>query len=127
MAGDDLIAVADRIIRRELRVEEGASARTAAFLLRLALEREIDAYWESIGLGPVADNPMRPQLLCLAEYADAAVAARASSLWGQLSQACHYHAYELAPTSRELRRWHTEVSRLSARLRERRETTPAEG
>jgi hypothetical protein len=36
--------------------------------------------------------------------------------WVTLSAATHHHCYELAPTSAELRRLHTEVSALLTRL-----------
>ncbi len=52
---------------------------------------------------------MRAQLLCLREYTDHRVAARADAVWGALSNACHDHHYELAPTAAELRAWHAEV------------------
>ncbi|MBO2451194.1 hypothetical protein J4573_29160 [Actinomadura barringtoniae] len=116
---DDLITLADRLLRGEVQVAQGSSARTTVFLLRLALERELDAYWDRIGLPVLSRNPMRAQLLCLTEYADLATATSARSLWGQLSQACHYHSYELSPASHELRRWHTELNHLVARLRRR--------
>jgi hypothetical protein len=33
-------------------------------------------------------------------------------VYAALSEACHYHAYELAPTAAELTRWITAVDRL---------------
>ncbi|GAB2850529.1 hypothetical protein GCM10022221_57410 [Actinocorallia aurea] len=105
MSGDLLPLAADLLGRP-------GQSRTAAFLLRLALEREVDAFWLRAGLPTVPRSPMRTRLLCLTAYTDRSAAARLHSLWSQLSQACHYHSYELSPTSRELRHWHTELTAL---------------
>ncbi|MGK5671724.1 hypothetical protein ACSNOB_02610 [Micromonospora sp. URMC 106] len=50
------------------------------------------------------------------------VARRVAFAWATLSAVAHHHCYELAPTAAELRRLHSEVSVLLARLD--RETEP---
>ena len=40
---------------------------------------------------------MRSQVLCLTAYLDRGTASRAAYLLAALSEACHYHPYELAP------------------------------
>jgi hypothetical protein len=46
----------------------------------------------------------------LPRYADQAVAAQARPAWLGLARATHRHAYDLAPTAAELRRWHELVA-----------------
>ncbi|MCP2339536.1 hypothetical protein [Actinomadura rupiterrae] len=117
MNGDELASLADRIMRHEVSVAEGISARMVTFLLRLALERELDDFWKRSGIPAMARNPMRAQLLCLGGLLSPGKTGLARSLWGQLSQACHYHTYELSPSAAELRRWHTELAQLTYALR----------
>jgi hypothetical protein len=48
----------------------------------------------------------RPQLLCLPAYAgDPRRACAAAPVWYSLSDACHQHPYDLAPTAGELEGW----------------------
>jgi hypothetical protein len=59
----------------------------------------------------------RAQLACLPEYlGDAALAWEIVFTWSALSNACHHHAYELAPTAAELERRLDAVSRLVEKL-----------
>ena len=37
-------------------------------------------------------------------------------VWAALSEACHYHAYELAPTAAELAGWFQSVEELLTRI-----------
>lgn len=116
MNGEDLLASAGDLLDRGLPDDSAYWPRAVAFLLRLSLERQIDAYWARGEQPAIADSPMRSQLLCLGHYAGAELTGRVRVLWAQLSEACHYHCYELAPVSGELRRWHDELSDLTARL-----------
>jgi hypothetical protein len=86
----------------------GLWPRAVAFMIRMELEKAVDAFWAS-KVPALRDCSMRAQLLCLREYTDSRVAARADAVWGALSSACHYHHYELVPTAAELRAWHDEV------------------
>jgi hypothetical protein len=101
--------------------------RVCALLIRLALEHSLDQFWARV-LPEGAECGMRQQLLLLpwytrssSEAADAASLAREA--WLGLAGAAHHHAYELAPTAQELRRWHTAVHRLTVLLAE--EAPPA--
>ena len=80
----------------------GSSARLAAFLARQALEELVDERCRALG-ADVPDANMRSKLviqrsLDTTERADAAAVA-----WNRLSNVCHHHAYELAPTVAEVR------------------------
>ena len=89
----------------------GLWPRAAAFLMRMSLESAIDEFWAA-KVPALRECSMRAQLLCLREYTDRHVAARADAVWSALSNACHYHHYELVPTAAELRDWHAEVSHI---------------
>jgi hypothetical protein len=51
----------------------------------------------------LANASMRSQQLCLGQTVQEDQAVRATYSWHRLSEACHQHAYELAPTVGELR------------------------
>jgi hypothetical protein len=59
----------------------------------------------------------RSQLTCLPTYLEAGTARQISYVWAALSGACHYHAYELAPTAGELSGWFQAVEQLLSRIR----------
>jgi hypothetical protein len=65
---------------------------------------------------------MRPQLMMLHRYAGASTAAQAAEAWYGLARATHHHAYDLAPTAAELRRWHDLVRAVMAELTTARQT-----
>jgi hypothetical protein len=97
-----LLARARTLLERSDPKTAGLWPRAAALLGRQALEQGLDAYWtgRGIALGACAT---RPQLVCLRSYLpDASLAARVHHTWSALSDACHHHAYELAPTADEL-------------------------
>lgn len=76
--------------------------RGAALLGRQALEAAVSGYWERTE-PRVAEATTTTQLICLPGYLDdASASADARFAWASLSSACHHHAYELAPTAREL-------------------------
>ena len=76
--------------------------RASALLARQALEAALDGYWASRGIA-FETRSSRAKLICLAQYLDdRELAGRVHHLWGALSDACHHHAYELAPTVAEL-------------------------
>jgi hypothetical protein len=52
----------------------------------------------------------------LPQYAGASTAAQAAEAWYGLARATHHHAYDLAPTAAELRRWYDLVRGTMARL-----------
>lgn len=114
---EDLLAQADHLLVTGDPAARGWWPRTAAFLIRAALEEELRAFWDRTEPG-TAEASMRAQLLVLATTAPpgAETARDAAATWHALSRACHHHPYELAPTAAELRTWHTAVSGLSAVL-----------
>ena len=60
---------------------------------------------------------MRAQLLLLPRYADADTVEHVAEAWLGLARVTHHHAYDLAPTAAELRRWHELVTSITAQLR----------
>ena len=87
--------------------------RAAAILARHALESAVRDMWTSRpGYESLAQSSMRAQLISLIDIIDPSAAARASFVWSALSEACHYHPYELAPTAGELSHWIDEVEQI---------------
>ncbi|MGW5463746.1 hypothetical protein [Streptomyces sp. NPDC003996] len=104
-----LLASADRLLGATTLSTTGVWPRAAALLLRHALEEALRSYWR--GVRPqLARMPTHAQVLCLESYAGPEAARRWSSVWSNLSQACHYHGYELSPVPAELRDWREEVA-----------------
>ena len=100
-----LLDEADRLLREVVPGTRGLWPRACTCLIRMALEAALDGLWHRRG-PRVAAAPMRAQLLVLTRYVDESEAARIEQLWATLSRCGHHHAYELAPTAAELRRWH---------------------
>jgi len=101
---------ADRLLRESDPRTVGLWPRTAARLMRLALERAADRYWN--GTRPeVLACPTTMRILTLECTLGRAGARATYLLWSRLSDATHPHPYELAPTAGELRCWHDEVER----------------
>ena len=89
-------------------------ARCSALLTRQALEAELDDFWHRQAPG-VQSASRHSQLLCLGTYLrEAPLAARVAHAWSALSNACHYHSYELAPTEGELEGWIETVQAFAA-------------
>jgi hypothetical protein len=103
-----LLAETDRLLREVVPGTRGVWPRACAWLLRLALERALDDFWRRTNR-EVAAASMRAQLIVLTRYLGPRTVSRVEQLWVGLSRAGHQHAYELAPTAAELRRWHGEV------------------
>jgi hypothetical protein len=110
---------ADRLDLAEKLLDGGALAgvwpRCAAWMIRLAVEHEIDAVWRLRRPELLACN-RRSQLLALGVVLDGEIQHRATALWTVLSRAAHHHHYELAPTAAELRGWLDEARLLCAHL-----------
>ncbi|WP_433165365.1 hypothetical protein [Kribbella sp. CA-247076] len=88
--------------------------RIAAFLLRQALEAEIDAYCELLVAAMPFPVRMRSRLAVLHALDRTGFNRSAEYAWNALSRACHHHAYELSPTISELRHLHSKVVALAA-------------
>ncbi|MCW2903272.1 MAG: hypothetical protein JWO67_5537 [Streptosporangiaceae bacterium] len=114
---EDLLTQADFLLLAGGPDARGWWPRTAAFLIRAALELELRAFWDCTEPG-TGEASMRAQLLVLATYSPpgAETARDVAATWHALSRACHHHPYELAPTAAELRTWHTAVTGLSEAL-----------
>lgn len=108
-----LAAARDALADTSAGATGGAWPRMVALLTRQALEKALCEFWaaspSTSGLGACA---RKSQLACLPFYLDARAAREAAYLWATLSDACHYHAYELAPTAAELAGWVNAVDRL---------------
>lgn len=105
MSPGELLDAADAVLH-EPGTASGGWPRMVALLTRQALEKAIDEFWDSHQeTAGVSRCKRRTQLVCLPFYLDARLALEASYVWAALSDACHYHAYELAPTAGELARW----------------------
>jgi hypothetical protein len=90
------------------------AARTAALLARLALEDWLDdqsASWWDAGDQPPTTNS---KLVVLSRNRGAALGERARRVWHSLSRAMHHHAYELQPSSAEVRHLVRQVRELTA-------------
>lgn len=93
--------------------------RVACWLARSALEATVEQLLNAKGI-TLDGGSMRSRLTVLqGVYGDdAAVAAAAGYAWERLSDACHQHAYFLAPTAAETRHLTGLVRRLAARAEE---------
>ena len=80
----------------------GSSARLAAFLARQALEDLVDERCRALGADVPSAN-MRSKLVILRSLDTAERADAAAMAWNRLSNVCHHHANELAPTVSEVR------------------------
>ena len=106
----ELLAAARETLDRTGGMVAALWPRAAAILARQAFETALRELWTSRpGYEDLASCSMRSQLVGLLDVLDAEIAARANFVWAALSEACHYHPYELAPTAGELRRWLDEV------------------
>lgn len=75
--------------------------RATALLARQALEMAVEEVWEAVSPGSRRIS-MRARLLCFEEYLETGLAGEVAYVWTALSNACHFHAYELAPTEVEI-------------------------
>lgn len=113
MTATELLAEARAFLTRAGGLLPALWPRAAAVLGRQALEEWVRNQWQADPVAwPMAECSMRSQLLGLGEVVGGPTAARAEFVWAALSEACHYHPYELAPTAPELERWLDEVEEL---------------
>jgi hypothetical protein len=97
-----LLDYADEVLDGRIALGPRA-ARTAALLARLALEdwlNEQSASWSAVSGKPPTTNS---KIVVLGRYRGAKVGERTRLLWHSLSRAVHHHAYELQPSSAEVR------------------------
>lgn len=94
----------------------GGWALCVALLTRQALETAVTDFWtgRNIDMNRARGSS---SLIALCHYVeDPALAREARHVWCALSEATHYGAYELAPTTGELRGWIETVTDVIARL-----------
>lgn len=116
MNAADLVALARAILADGGDVSVGRWSRSVALLTRQALETTLDELWATREPG-MADRSTRAQLLCRRAYIDEGdgdLAELAAWTWWALTQACHFHPYELVPTAAELDDWLDTVTELSS-------------
>ena len=103
MLAPKLLQLADGIMAKPTGIMIDRWPRATAALGRQAIENAMDVFWHKTEPS-IARAPMRAQLLSLPVYfPDEQMAESISSTWASLSRACHYHPYELPPTTGELR------------------------
>lgn len=109
---DILLQTAAVIMKRQDAAWRGSWPRAAALLTRQALEDGVDLVWTG-ALAPLKDASMRAQMVCLPRYlGDSDLARDTYVTWCALSNACHAHPFDLAPTAQELRGWGEVVRKL---------------
>ena len=99
---DWLLEQARDLLHRPESATIGRWPRASALLARQALERKLDGAFAEREPGLMGVST-RAKLLCLDRYVEPDIARNAAFAWSALSNACHAHAYELAPTADELR------------------------
>lgn len=102
MNAAELLGYARRLLDTTPTTTGGNSARLAAVVARQALEYDINVRCAALGFD-LPGVSMRSRLLILRSLDDRDAAERLASLWSQLSECCHQHAYELSPTVPEVR------------------------
>ena len=100
------MSTADALLSQAQEVLQGSashSTRAACWIARSALEHAVDDLLEAKRLS-ANEATMRSKLTVLqvAYEQDNDVPALADHAWNRLSQACHHHAFELAPSATEV-------------------------
>ncbi|HET9895670.1 MAG TPA: hypothetical protein VFQ44_12145 [Streptosporangiaceae bacterium] len=117
MTPADLLVAARGLLEHDKQSAVGGWPRAVAFLTRQALEQALSDLWAgSRATTGLSECPMKTQLLCLPAYLEPGLAREIGYAWAALSNACHYHPYELAPTAAELSGWMTAVSNLTTSI-----------
>jgi hypothetical protein len=113
MTPSEVLGAARDLLERPAPAGVGGWQRAVALLTRQALEQAIEEFWtaDSATAG-LRDSTRKTQLTCLPVYLQPQLAREISYVWAALSSACHYHPYDLAPTSAELAGWIDAVSAL---------------
>lgn len=99
-----LLATAEALLDGALHVAPGLRSRAAALLARQALEQALHEFWDARS-PDVHRCRVRTQIQCLAAFLDPEPVAAAATAWNRLSEACHHHPYDVAPSPAELRAW----------------------
>lgn len=119
MNSAELLAAAREVLADKPAATASGWPRMVALLTRQALEEALSEFWEARpATAGLSRCTRKAQLTCLPFYLDARAARQAAYTWAALSEACHYHAYDLAPTASELAGWITAVAGLAHSTRE---------
>lgn len=109
---DELLLTADRLLAGDpLGATAAGRLRGASLALRTALEIAVDRTLDTAVPG-LALCTARAKMLCLHGYTEPRTARRAYALWSHLCLGCHYHHYEIGPTTAQVSTWRAEVSEL---------------
>ena len=95
-----LLGYAQQLLTGDEARSSGQSARLAALIARQALETGITERCAAIGAA--SDRATMRSRLAILRGLDDPSTERLASLWYQLSNLCHQHAYEMAPTVAEV-------------------------
>ena len=98
----DLIGLAEQILEGVIPMPPNRIPRAAAAVARQALEEAVTAHSARLAEG-LQRPTMRSLLIIFRELGDRQTGRTAQVAWDGLSQACHHHAYELQPTTEEVR------------------------
>ena len=98
-----LLAAADRVLAGSVELPRGRGARIAAVLARSALEDVVIDACAGYGVD-VAETTMKVRLATLTALDDPN-AGELAMAWWSLTNACHQHAYEIAPHHGEVAHW----------------------
>lgn len=119
MTSADLLTAARNLLQRPAPATVGGWPRAVALLTRQALEKALEELWEaSTATTGMSRCTMKTQLICLPTYLDPRLAHDVSYVWAALSNACHHHPYDLAPTAAELSGWIDAAAMLIATMRQ---------
>jgi hypothetical protein len=109
----DVLKAARDLLERPPSAAVGGWQRAVALLARQALEQAIEDFWAmDPSTAGLREATRKTQLTCLPAYLQPRLAREISYLWAALSNACHYHPYDLAPTGVELAQWIEAVAAL---------------
>lgn len=112
---EDLLDTAKELLSRPDARAKGIWPRAAAHLCRQALEAVVREFWKK-RLPGLETTSMRAQLACLPVYLNDELAGRVAYAWSAMSNACHHHVYELAPTTAQLQAWFAITSELATEV-----------
>jgi hypothetical protein len=119
MTPADLLDACRDLLRRPAFAGAGGWSRAVALLARQALERAVEEFWNaSPATAGLCHCPRKTQFTCLPFYLHPRLARDVGYVWSALSNVCHYHPYELAPTAAELGGWIEAVATLLAAIGE---------
>jgi hypothetical protein len=117
MTPADLLDTCRDLLRRPALAGAAGWSRAIALLARQALEKAVEEFWiASPATADLCRCPRKTQFTCLPFYLNPRLARDVGYVWSALSNVCHYHPFELAPTAAELDGWIEAVAILLAAI-----------